>query len=248
MKPFVIAQFSDCHLKAGKNEQHYGALVYSQLVAVLVQIAQFDDIDLLVFTGDLTQDHSELSYQNFVDAIAQANITKPVYYLAGNHDEPELLNRYLIEQPFVADKLINSEHWQIHLFHSKSATPAGLVAEHQWQLFEQYQHSDKHQLIMQHHHPMPVGYFIDRHGLQQAEHYWQQVAKYNNIKAIACGHVHGAYQFVEPTTQVQVLTCPATSIQFDPDFDGIKPLALAAGFRLLQLFPNGTIKTQVIRI
>ncbi len=59
-KAFVIAQFSDCHLFADKQTKLLGANVWQNLMLVLADIAQRNDIDCVVFTGDLTQDHSEL--------------------------------------------------------------------------------------------------------------------------------------------------------------------------------------------
>ena len=69
---FVIAQFTDCHLFADKQLQHYGANVWDNLNSVLADITARTNINCAVFTGDSTQDHTEESYQHFVQATAIA--------------------------------------------------------------------------------------------------------------------------------------------------------------------------------
>ncbi len=80
---FVVAQFSDCHLFADKQATHFGANVWQNLTKVLADISQRKNIDCVVFTGDLTQDHSELSYQHFVQAIEQAKLSVQVHFFSG---------------------------------------------------------------------------------------------------------------------------------------------------------------------
>ena len=159
-----------------------------------MSICQNPKVDYVVFTGDLTQDHSEQSYQNFVDLVRECGVVVPIYYLAGNHDEPELLAKYFSAAPFSSDTCIEHPHWQIQLVDSKSATPAGYVSEQALAKLQSAIKQGKHQLVMMHHHPIDVGYFIDKHGLQNKADFWQAINDYDNIQAIACGHVHSAMQ------------------------------------------------------
>ena len=248
----VIAQFSDSHLFADINGLHYGANVYQNLVKVLTAIVQDKSVDIVVFTGDLTQDHSEQSYLNFVQAINRTGISTPIYFLAGNHDEFYLLNKYLTNSPFNSQKFIENEHWQIALLNTKSATPAGVVSEQSLQELSQYLDQTKKQLLFTHHHPIDVNYFIDKHGLTNKPALWQTLAQYPSISAIACGHVHRALELVQRVNnrKIIVLTCPATSIQFDPQADTVKALAITVGqgigYRQLNLYEDGSLSTQIV--
>ena len=127
-KSFVIAQFTDCHLFADKNAEHFGANVWQNLLLVLANIAKTKNIDCAVFTGDLTQDHSETSYQHFVEAVTQAQLTIPVYFLAGNHDDRALLTSHLIAPTFQTNKSFGNDFWQVQLLDSKSDTPSGVIS------------------------------------------------------------------------------------------------------------------------
>ncbi|KGJ89031.1 metallophosphoesterase [Colwellia psychrerythraea] len=197
-KPIVLAQISDSHLFASIDSLHHGHNVLANLKKVLLSICQNPVIDSIVFTGDLTQDHSEQSYQNFVDCVHECDVCVPIYYLAGNHDEPELLDKYFSKSPFQADKTLNLPQWQVQLIDSKSETPAGHVSEQALGELKDAIKADKHQLVMMHHHPIDVGYFIDKHGLQNQTGFWQVIDCFDNVKAIACGHVHSAIQLSYP--------------------------------------------------
>jgi Icc protein len=258
--PIVLAQITDSHLFSSPDGLHHGHNVLENLKKVLLSISNNPNIDCVVFTGDLTQDHTEQSYQNFVDCVHQCNVVVPIYYLAGNHDEPNLLAKYFSESPFMSNKEINLPHWQVQLVDSKSATPAGYVSEPSLEKLKSVIKPDKHQLLMMHHHPIDVGYFIDKHGLQNKADFWQAINGYNNIKAIACGHVHSAMQLTHTVSQplseqseklkepVILYTCPATSIQFDPNVDGVAALVKGPGYRLFYLHAEGQLNTDVVSL
>ncbi len=243
--PLIIAQISDCHLFSDINQCHHGANVYQNLVDVLDVLKANATIDMIIFTGDLSQDHTEGSYQNFVKAVNQAEITIPFYYLAGNHDEPQQLKQYLTAKPFCQQKLIEDKNWQIILLNSKSDTPAGRVETAELQRLKNEIVTDKHQLVMMHHHPINVGYFIDRHGLENSEIFWQSIDQQASIKAIACGHVHRALTILPSNSKrkIPLYTCPATSIQFDPTKKNVSSTGESAGYRLFTLFADGEIET-----
>ncbi len=246
-----VAQFSDCHLFADKNALHYGANVYQNLLRVLTDLAKDKSLKAIIFTGDLSQDHSEQSYQNFVDAVSYCRITTPIYYLAGNHDQVTLLNKYLVNDPFTKQKIIESEHWQVLLVNSKSDTPAGIFDHQALNFISDNINPNKAQLLFSHHHPIDVGYFIDKHGLKNQQKLWQTVSNYPSIKALACGHVHRALTLAKQLAdrEVKILTCPATSIQFDPSVDTVKALPKTSdqgvGYRRFSLCAKGELTTEV---
>lgn len=265
-KPIIFAQISDSHLFAELDGLHHGHNVFANLTKVLTNISVNKDISFIVFTGDLTQDHSALSYQRFVDCVRNCNIKLPIYYLAGNHDETALLDKYFSSFPFNSNKTITLGTWQLQLIDSKSDTPAGYVSQASLSLLSSTIDPNKYQLIMMHHNPIDVGYFIDKHGLKNKEDFWGTMNQYSNIKAIACGHVHRAMELTQPLKffsnatehamlnlkqqstclPVTLYTCPATSIQFDTDTDGVSALPQGPGYRLFHLFDSGKLTSKVI--
>lgn len=243
----TFAQFTDCHLYEDKQALHHGANVYQNLFAVLRALTQLPELDFAVFTGDLTQDHTERSYQNFVEAVSQSQLNIPIYWLAGNHDEIIYMNSYLNAAPFNSAKQIKSNHWQVILLDSKSETPAGEISTQQLNQLNELIDPKKFQLLMMHHHATNVGYFIDHHGLNNQDEFWRHINQYKSIKVIACGHVHNALirQHTNSKFQVPVITCPATSIQFDQFATTVKNANLPSGFRVYTLYSNGDSLSQI---
>jgi Icc protein len=240
----MLAQISDCHLFSQTSGMHYGANVYQNLVAVLNDIKKQQSVQAVIFTGDITQDHSDASYQLFVQAVTESGIEVPFYYLAGNHDEHELLDKYLSVAPFKNDKFINEQYWQIALVNSKSDTPKGFVTASELSALSKNIDKNKHQLIMMHHHPIDVGYFIDRHGLENQQAFWQTIVQQPSIKAIACGHVHQALTLsLAEAPSTPLFTCPATSIQFDTRKNSGASNGQSAGYRIFSLYSDGQLST-----
>lgn len=245
-KAIVLAQFTDCHLFSSTAGLHHGHNVFNNLKAVLNNIKQNNSIDFLVFTGDLTQDHTEQSYQHFVHLVHDCEIELPIYYVAGNHDDPLLLAKYFSKPPFVSEASIDSTHWQVQFIESKSNNPSGYISKQALTRLSGAVVQNKKQLLMMHHHPIDVGYFIDKHGLENKTDFWQIVHQYNNMAGIACGHVHGAMTLNNGS--VPLYTCPATSMQFDPAVDGVGALDDGPGYRLFYLYDDGELKTEVIQL
>ncbi|MDT0603624.1 metallophosphoesterase [Thalassotalea castellviae] len=245
-----FAQISDCHLYRDKTALHFGVNVYQNLCRVLEQIKRTPAIELIVFTGDLTQDHSISSYQNFTDAINETDFTLPVYFVAGNHDEPKLLQQYLSGTPFHSAKVINKNQWQIQLLASKSTTPSGEVSANELARLLNCVDSHKFQFIFMHHHPVDVGYFIDKHGLLNKNTFYQTLNKLEAVKAVACGHVHNALALKIDITErvIPLFTCPATSIQFDQNATRVENSGKPAGFRIFELADDGQVNSQVVFI
>lgn len=242
-----FVQISDSHLYADKKALHYGAPVYSNLVEIFKQIRVMDEVEFIVFTGDLTQDHSSESYQNFVDAVHSSNCDKPIYYLSGNHDDTQLMSEYFDGKPFLPSKVINHRFWQIQLVSTKSETPAGVVSANECQRVLTSCDKSKHQLLMMHHHPVPVGYFIDRHGLTNHQQFVAMANDITSLKGVCCGHVHNALDIPLKLDDrhVTLFTCPATSIQFDKYAQVVENANIPGGFRTYSLTRRGDIHSTV---
>ncbi|MCO4797819.1 MAG: metallophosphoesterase [Colwelliaceae bacterium] len=244
-----FAQISDCHLYEEKKALHYGVNVFDNLCHVLTHIKEENIADFIIFTGDLTQDHSEQSYQNFIDAVKVTKTNIPIYFLAGNHDEPELLNKYLKHAPFIQEKIIELPYWQLILVNSKSETPSGFVSSCESEYLLKSLDDTKNQLLLMHHHPMNVDYFIDKHGLQNQQTFYQTLDKIKGFRGVSCGHVHNAIELSLNINNknMPLFTCPATSIQFKKS-SSLENSGKPAGYRAFMLGKNGIIKSKAIFI
>ena len=85
--PALLVQLSDSHLFAEADSTLLGMNTRESLQRVieLVRVQQ-PRIDLMLATGDLSQDGTLVSYQQFRDMTRQ--IDAPARWIPGNHDEP----------------------------------------------------------------------------------------------------------------------------------------------------------------
>ncbi|WP_448212748.1 metallophosphoesterase [Colwellia sp. MEBiC06753] len=250
IKPINVVQFSDCHLFADKNAEHHGANVYQNLARVCADIAKQEHIDLAVFTGDLTQDHSEDSYQVFAEVVIKHLSHTQVAFLAGNHDDPNLLRQHLSVAPFIQKNSVAIGPWCFHLFATKSETPAGIADIEGINQIIAEENPQQFHFAFMHHHPVDVGYFIDRHGLINQQEFWAALNQWSSLKGLACGHIHRGLNLIKKLSgrNLPVYSCPATSIKFAQHPQQLIAESTEPSYRLFQFQPDGEITSQIIQL
>ncbi|NRA60754.1 MAG: 3',5'-cyclic-AMP phosphodiesterase [Psychrobium sp.] len=241
-----ILQFSDLHLSA--NEPLMGINCDESFASVKALASQYHHIDLTLLTGDLSQDHSEASYQKCREVFRNQN--HPVAWITGNHDDLALQNEVLNIGAITTTKRILFKHWQLLLLNSQIVGEVcGEISEQELALIEQagQDYPSHHLLIVMHHHPVLMNsQWIDNHRLINQSQLWQSIEKTSQVKGIIFGHVH---QEVDVEKQgVRVLGVPSTSVQFSPSVDEFTIDEKQPGFRFLELLANGQIKTKVHRV
>lgn len=213
---YRLLQLTDCHLLADPQGDYQQIKPYQHLSRLLERL-KTQSFDALLLTGDLTQDHSLMSYQLLADLLQ--DWPSPVFYLPGNHDEPELLAQAFAKAPFIAATELRAKGWSWLLLNTKGPTPAGEFDQSRLLELATTLHNIRTPVwLFCHHHPLPIGAAIDRHGLQQPHMLLGLFAEHPQVKGLAHGHCHYAYQATYPralqTPALQIVGCPATSVQF----------------------------------
>jgi len=245
-----LLQISDTHLFADSTRDLLGIATADSFQAVLDAITELPQAyDVVLATGDLSQDHSAESYQRFA-RMASVALPKPIHWLPGNHDHRVLMQNELHAAGIRPEMQLVSEHWQVILLDSQVyGTPHGWLSHLQLEQLEAalQQHPEKHALICLHHHTFPIGsIWLDQHDLKNANDFLAVLARYPLVKAVVCGHVHQEYD--QYHQGIRFLTSPSTCIQFKPLSVDFALDTMSPGWRYLQLYPNGEIATQVWRL
>lgn len=208
---YRLLQLSDCHLLAMPDGEYQQIRPYQQLAFLLDKLKK-QQFDALILTGDLTQDHSLASYQRLADLLT--DWPTPVFYLPGNHDEPDLMAQAFARPPFLAATQLRANGWQWLLLNTKGTTPAGEFSTARLgALASILDQAATPVWLFCHHHPIAIGAAIDRHGLLNPEPLLALLAARPLVKGLAHGHCHYAYQTEHPAG-FAVVGCPATSVQF----------------------------------
>jgi len=244
-----IIQISDTHLFAQDGQSLLGVPTQESLDAVIESIKrEAGAFDMVIHSGDLTQDYARLSYIRVAEMVSQLNA--PIYCVPGNHDDPKLMADVYPHERMMNDKHILHKTWQIILLDShKHHAVYGYLADKELAHLEHCLSSypNHHALIVFHHQPMPVGSrWLDELGLQNADDFWKLVTRFKNVKTVLFGHVHQVFE--QEVHGVKCYSAPSTCFQFKRHQDEFGIEKLSPGFRWIHLHEDGRIETGVIRV
>lgn len=247
-RPIVLIQLSDSHLFAEADGKLLGMDTRDSLEKVIEQVqAEQPEIDLVLATGDLSQDGTLASYQRFRDLISR--LPAPSRWFPGNHDElPEMREACIGSQ--LLEPAIDLGNWRIILLDSSipGAVP-GYLADDQLELLEQLlrEAPQRHHLISFHHHPVPIGCdWMDPIGLRNPDALFAVLARYPQAKALLWGHIH--QEFDQVHSGLRLLASPSTCVQFAPGSQEFQVGSEAPGYRWLRLHADGQLETGVSRV
>ena len=246
MKTIKVLQITDTHLLADPGGRHKDVDTAATLERVLAVIERdHQNADCLLVTGDLSQDETQGSYHR-LDALLSA-LGMPCYWLAGNHDRPELMAAV---NPAALQTQLMLGNWQILLLNSRvDGEPHGYLDDAQLQMLTTglQQNPDKHTLLALHHHLVPVDSpWMDCSILRNADQLARVLAPHSNVRGIIHGHVHQAREYT--FADLPVLATPSTSVQFAPGSEEFQVDSQMPGFRILKLHDDGRLESEVIRV
>ena len=241
-----IIQITDTHLFGDADASLMGVHTRETLNAVLDLIErEFADFECLLVTGDLTQDGSASSCEYLKTALT--NLGKPFYWLCGNHDSFEIMATVA---PEAMVRRIPVDNWQILMLHSQvSGSVHGHLGSAELQILDNYLHEYPclHTMIAFHHHPDALdSRWIDEIALDNPADLRNIINQYQQVKAIIHGHAHQENEYIFANTPV--LATPSTCLQFTPNSDNFQIDQSLPGFRVVDLLPDGSFKTQVVRL
>ena len=246
--PVLLVQLSDSHLFAEADRTLLGMNTRDSLSTVieLVRLQQ-PRVDLVIATGDLSQDGTLASYQLFRRLSEQ--IDAPARWIPGNHDEPQVMAQAAVQSSLL-EPLLDIGNWRITLL--DSAVPGsvpGYLQDDQLQLLARAlsEAPERHHLVCFHHHPVPIGCpWMEPIGLRNPEALFAVLDRFPQVRAVLWGHVH--QEVDQLRNGVRLLASPSTCIQFEPGSEDFRVDTLAPGYRWLRLLPDGRLETGVERV
>lgn len=250
-KDFIrILQISDIHLFASKDGELLRLNTFQSFLAVLELVKmtiQEHNPDLIVLTGDLSQDASPESYRHLVDQMQF--FPGEIAWIAGNHDVTATMQFVLNQSRFNSSKHLLRKNWQIILLDShQDGVVAGHLSPEELNFLHDQLHSNNHfALVMLHHPVLNTGTaWLDKIGLRNHDDFLQVIDQFSQVKGVICGHAH--QEWMNTRNNVLYTITPSTSIQFKTNSPQFALDTLMPGFRILDLFDDGHLATSVRRI
>ncbi len=246
--PVLLVQLSDSHLFAQADGRLLGMETRDSLARVIERVLQEQPrIDLVLATGDLSQDGSVASYQRFRDLTAI--IPAPARWIPGNHDDMPTMREAFADSGLL-EPVADVGAWRVVLLDSSivGAVP-GHLDDGQLALLERAlsEAGERHVLICLHHHPVSIGCrWMEPIGLRNADALFAVLDRFPRVRGVLWGHVHQAFD--RERNGVRLLASPSTCVQFAPGSEQFQVGQEAPGYRWLRLHADGTLETDVSRV
>ncbi len=244
----LLVQLTDSHLFAPAQGTLLGMDTCDSLQRVIdLVLEEQPHIDLLLATGDLSQDGSLESYQRFREL--STRIAAPARWCPGNHDEREAM-REATRGTSLMEPVFECGNWRVILLDTlQSGEVFGVLDEPQLEWLDATLRAapEQHHLICLHHHPVAIGSrWMDSIGLREPERLFEVLDRHRNVRALLWGHIH--QEFEQVRNGVRLLASPSTGVQFAPRSERFKVDSLAPGYRWLRLHGDGRLDTGVSRV
>ena len=254
---FNILQITDTHFRQRVDGTIYGVqtqILFEKVIAqIKSEVAESkQNIDLILVTGDISQDGSDESYQRFHEFIKSFAV--PTYFLQGNHDycEPMRLT-FGIEHVApckVSSATMGSSPWKVILLNSSVEDQvSGHFGQEQIRYLEQHlrQDSESPTMVCFHHHPMLIDCdWLDQQVIDDADRLFAVLDQFNNVKLCIYGHVHQDRKTIR--NQVPYFASPSTCAQFKPEVADFALDERAPGYRWIRCYADGKFETEVRRL
>lgn len=246
-----VIQITDTHLFADPCRQLLGVVTEQTFQRVLQTAMALQPLpDLLLLTGDLSQDGSPASYQRLRHHLSLLPLD--VYWLPGNHDHLSTMELELRGGHLHVDKQIARCGWVCLLVDSRVPGQDGgyLSDETLSQLRRDLKWAEEHGLhvlVSLHHPPFAVdSSWLDGSTLRQPERLFELLDESSQVRVVLFGHIH--QDFHRTRRGVDYMACPSTCIQFRPRSQDFDLEVIPPAFRQLWLYPDGHFKTQLVRV
>ncbi len=249
VSPLIAAQITDTHLLAASEGELLGLPTAKSFAAVIRRLKEVEpQPDLLLLTGDLSQDETVASYERLAAAVAPLGIA--THWIPGNHDRLDFMAKVLCEPPISTERSLQVGGWHLILLDSSVAgkVHGRLSLESLQWLDEQLQNfQDLPTLVGLHHPPLDIASaWIDRSRLQNPEDLFAVLDRHPQVRLTIFGHIH--QDFRSKRGGVCYMSSPSTSVQFRPQCQQFRLDNLDPGFRLLFLYPDGSFETRIERV
>lgn len=244
----LVVQLTDSHLFASAEGALLGLNTADSLARVVERVLiEQGTPDLLLASGDLSQDGSLESYERF--RTLTAPIGAPARWCPGNHDDLAAMLA-ASEGTALMEPVLDIGQWRIVMLDSLlPGSVAGHLRDDQLQLLDRAlaEAPERHQLVSFHHHPVPIGSdWMNRIGLRNADALFEVIDRHPAVRLILWGHIHQAFD--QTRNGVRLLASPSTGIQFMPGSQDFQVDTQAPGYRWLRLHDDGRMDTGLSRL
>ncbi len=239
-----IAHLSDLHICSAPDTIIYGVNPYENLKRAVSVLKEKLDLDLVVITGDISNDGSKRSYEIADEVLSSLGF--PVFVLNGNHDNAEvLLKEHCSKMEYAPSFMLSGLQFislnTVALSDDGTNRSRGVLSESEFTRLSDSIAKSSAQIVVLMHHPATLtGSWMDRRILDDRERFIDSVTSSDKVVAVLSGHNH--YATHEQIKECLFSSAPSVSTSFDIN---LKPFeeANTPGFSIITIEPIVKIET-----
>ena len=245
-----VVQLTDTHLCRVRGGKLLGMDTDHSLQAVMDLVrSERTGIDMLLATGDLSDQGSLEAYQRLQDYFDQ--LTTDHYWLPGNHDDRAAMVS-VASHPRRLSRELRAGRWQVLMLDSQvPGEVGGELGEAELAALDTAlagaAREDLYSLVCLHHQPVQIGCaWLDEQMVADAAGLFAVLERYPGVRGVLWGHVH--QQVDRRHGDINLMASPSTCVQFAPGSEDFKADAQSPGYRWLDLHDDGSLVTGVSRV
>ncbi len=215
-----FVQITDVHLMSQKSDLLYNIPIFDLFSAIIECIkTQEHLLDFVLFSGDIADKGCQSVYELFGRVVSNLDI--PCYWVAGNHDNLDVLQDVSTKWKLLNDKSFTIKQHHFILLNSVAKDEdgtnksSGKLDKNELAFLENelLTHPLHNCIIVLHHPPVPSGTWKDNRMLKNADDFLGVIDNHKNVKLVLYGHQHQILRTVR--NDVIYYSPPAASFQFD---------------------------------
>ena len=245
-----IIQITDLHLGRDKNKVSFDVNTFNSAKQMLLHIKKYEgDSDLIIISGDISDDGSDASYSNLTELVKPIEI--PFYLMPGNHDSVEKIREFSRFDNLNSKLYFEEDPWFVFMFNTKkNGSPNGYLKNDEIKVFKDIlnKNRNKYFMVFLHHHPVKIGSpSMDKMIIENAELLIDVIKKTKSVHGVSWGHVHNVYE--TRINNAQLFSTPSTCYQSKPKSETfIIDENERPGYRVIKLYDTGDLESEVIRL
>ena len=250
-----VAQITDIHLTAKSGSELYGVDTALSLKSIITKIRQLAKRpDVIIATGDLAEDGSGATYERLRELLVGLEI--PVYVLPGNHDDISQMRSSFNVDGIFCTSAVKIRNWGFIFINSQvKGHSHGCVSSSEFaRIEENILNFDGHPILVALHHTPSNVCPSSGCQLKNSNEFTTLLNSHHNIKGVIAGHTHNAseinagghIQFTTPSTFAHASHAQlGESVDHDDFWSSHSLDGSLRGFRILDLYPEGIIRSEV---
>lgn len=249
-EPYFI-QISDTHLFEDPSSKLWDIAPDPMLDLAMEELGKLDGRpEFVVVSGDCSSDGSVASYRRLDEKVRKLGV--PVYYLPGNHDDPETMSRLFCGKELPPREKLTQAFdalgWRFILLDSSVPGEDGGAlgdAQRAWLRATLAAQPRTPTIVIVHHNPLPVGSaWLDPMTIADANALTAILDTSSQVRAVLFGHIHQVFE--TRRDGAQYLSAPSTFFQFKPNSPRFGKDERPPGVRIVRL--NGdALRSAVFR-